>query len=159
MTSVWICVVLFVHLTNKVWQQFGAVEIDQVIFIMLGTWTYTSLTYLRSSAVFSQHRLWLCLAILELAIIILLLILCGYACPDTFRTTLWREGGTHGWNSDPDLRIYFYANHQRPPTIPYIWSMRWAIHIVFQLKELSSSLASFPALLTCRCLLTELARP
>ncbi|KAJ1322859.1 hypothetical protein MN608_11707 [Microdochium nivale] len=40
------------------------------------------------------------------------------------RAELWRAGGKNGWNSDPSLRIYFYANHQEPPEIPLIWSQR-----------------------------------
>ncbi|KAH7024935.1 uncharacterized protein B0I36DRAFT_249788 [Microdochium trichocladiopsis] len=40
------------------------------------------------------------------------------------RTKLWQTGGDNGWNSDPSLRIYFYANHEEPPEIPLIWSQR-----------------------------------
>jgi len=39
-----------------------------------------------------------------------------------YRDLLWEAGGTQGWNSDPSLRTYFYANHQEPPEIPTIWS-------------------------------------
>ena len=46
------------------------------------------------------------------------------AYPAQYRTRLWEIGGEHGWNSDPSLRIYFYANYQEPPEIPLIWSQR-----------------------------------
>lgn len=46
------------------------------------------------------------------------------AYPDQYRTRLWLIGGEHGWNSDPSLRIYFYANYQNPPEIPLLWSQR-----------------------------------
>ncbi|KAK0753780.1 hypothetical protein B0T18DRAFT_313879 [Schizothecium vesticola] len=38
------------------------------------------------------------------------------------RTALWTIGGQQGWNSNPRLRIYFYANHQEPPEIPFLWT-------------------------------------
>ncbi|KXJ85745.1 hypothetical protein Micbo1qcDRAFT_127414 [Microdochium bolleyi] len=40
------------------------------------------------------------------------------------RAQLWQAGGERGWNSDPSMRIYFYANHEEPPAIPLIWSQR-----------------------------------
>lgn len=40
------------------------------------------------------------------------------------RNTLWRIGGEMGWNSNPRLRIYFYANHRQPPEIPVVWAQR-----------------------------------
>lgn len=52
--------------------------------------------------------------------ITLFLFCCGY--PDEFRTVLWEAGGENGWNSNPRLRIYDYANHREPPAIPLIWS-------------------------------------
>ncbi|PWI76804.1 hypothetical protein PCL_03998 [Purpureocillium lilacinum] len=55
-----------------------------------------------------------------------LLTLFGFAYPNRFRTRLWEEGGAHKWNSDPRLRIYFYANHREPPEVPLIWSQRYA---------------------------------
>jgi len=46
----------------------------------------------------------------------------GYASPDAFRTALWQDGGTNGFNSNPADRIYYYANHKTPPDIPFVWS-------------------------------------
>lgn len=45
---------------------------------------------------------------------------------DDLRTTLWEIGGDEGWNSNPRLRIYYYANHREPPEVPLIWSQRYA---------------------------------
>jgi hypothetical protein len=57
-----------------------------------------------------------------LTVVTLSLLIFGY--PDTARITLWEEGGIMGYNSNPKLRVYFYANHQEPPGIPFIWSQR-----------------------------------
>ncbi|KAH7113803.1 hypothetical protein B0J11DRAFT_619242, partial [Dendryphion nanum] len=53
------------------------------------------------------------------AIVLLVLFACAY--PDRFRTLLWRAGGAKGWNSDPHMRVYYYANYREPPPIPTIW--------------------------------------
>ena len=79
---------------------------------------------LQKSVSFFRTQIRRYLFITELALLGLLLVLCGYAYPDRIRTALWTEGGTQGWNSDPTLRIYFYANYQTPPSIPYIWSWK-----------------------------------
>ncbi|KAF2464547.1 uncharacterized protein BDR25DRAFT_241964, partial [Lindgomyces ingoldianus] len=50
-----------------------------------------------------------------------LLTLFASAYPDRFRTALWQDGGTRGLNSNPKLRVYFYANYREPPPIPLIW--------------------------------------
>lgn len=55
------------------------------------------------------------------------LVLFILAYPDRFRTKLWENGGARGWNSDPKLRIYFYANHKEPPEVPLIWTQRYII--------------------------------
>ncbi len=47
-----------------------------------------------------------------------------YGYPDAARNALWEEGGRNGFNSDPRLRIYFYANYKEPPVIPFIWSQK-----------------------------------
>jgi len=47
------------------------------------------------------------------------------AYPDKYRTALWQYGGTNGWNSDPSLRVYYYANYKEAPEIPLIWSQRY----------------------------------
>lgn len=46
------------------------------------------------------------------------------AYPDRYRSRLWSFGGEKGWNSDPAMRIYFYANYEEPPEIPLIWSQK-----------------------------------
>ncbi|KAF9690867.1 hypothetical protein EKO04_010955 [Ascochyta lentis] len=53
-----------------------------------------------------------------------LLALFASAYPDRFRTTLWRDGGSKGWNSDPSYRVYLYANYQEMPPMPLIWDER-----------------------------------
>jgi hypothetical protein len=72
--------------------------------------------------------------IVEFIITCTTLFLFLYGYPDTTRRCLWAEGGVHHLNSDPRLRIYFYANHLEPPTIPYIWSQTLVlenIHLVW----------------------------
>ncbi|KAF7534062.1 hypothetical protein G7Z17_g13425 [Cylindrodendrum hubeiense] len=69
-------------------------------------------------------KLYLVLLGLELAIATVAVVLFGLAYPDRFRSKLWGNGGVEGWNSNPNLRIYFYANHIEPPEIPLIWSQR-----------------------------------
>ncbi|KAI1205203.1 uncharacterized protein F4807DRAFT_443856 [Annulohypoxylon truncatum] len=58
----------------------------------------------------------------SLAITTMSLLCCAY--PERFRKTLWEIGGENGWNSNPRLRIYFYANYQQPPEIPLVWTQR-----------------------------------
>ncbi|KZM24850.1 hypothetical protein ST47_g4026 [Ascochyta rabiei] len=53
-----------------------------------------------------------------------LLALFASAYPDRFRTMLWRDGGSKGWNSDPSYRTYLYANYQAMPPMPLIWDER-----------------------------------
>lgn len=60
----------------------------------------------------------------ELLLSILAFVLFCSAYPDQYRTRLWSIGGERGWNSNPHLRIYFYANYEDPPEIPLIWSQR-----------------------------------
>ncbi|KAK7414800.1 hypothetical protein QQX98_006402 [Neonectria punicea] len=69
-------------------------------------------------------KLSLALLGLELAITATAVVLFGLAYPDRFRSRLWGNGGVEGWNSNPNERIYFYANHREPPEIPLIWSQR-----------------------------------
>ena len=56
----------------------------------------------------------------------------GY--PDLTRMALWKEGGIKHFNSNPALRIYFYANHKEPPPIPYIWSRVQVLSITLFLE-------------------------
>ncbi|RSL68395.1 hypothetical protein CEP54_002822 [Fusarium duplospermum] len=66
----------------------------------------------------------LSLLLVEMFIALTVVILFGLAYPDRFRSRLWENGGEEGWNSNPNKRIYFYANHQEPPEVPYIWQKR-----------------------------------
>ncbi|KAH8847073.1 hypothetical protein MCOR07_009174 [Pyricularia oryzae] len=59
---------------------------------------------------------------LELLFSLVVLVVTCKAYPDKYRTLLWSIGGKRGWNSNPDLRIYFYANHGEPPEVPLIWT-------------------------------------
>ena len=65
------------------------------------------------------------LLILEALLCYTLLVLFALAYPDQYRTKLWENGGEMGWNSNPKLRIYFYANHKEPPEIRLIWTQRF----------------------------------
>jgi hypothetical protein len=40
-------------------------------------------------------------------------------------TALWLTGGAKGWNSDPSLRVYDYANYREPPPVVLIWDPRY----------------------------------
>jgi hypothetical protein len=62
--------------------------------------------------------------ILELGLATALLMLFARAYIDDHRTLLWEAGGVQGWNSDPALRVYFYANYREMPPIPAIWDER-----------------------------------
>ncbi|KAL8871608.1 MAG: hypothetical protein Q9174_002598 [Haloplaca sp. 1 TL-2023] len=58
---------------------------------------------------------------IELLIEIAALALYGIAQPDLYRTRLWQEGSVHGWNSNPNVIIYAYANY-KPISTPLPWS-------------------------------------
>jgi hypothetical protein len=60
----------------------------------------------------------------ELLLSVALLTLFLSAYPDRYRTALWRDGGSKGWNSDPTYRIYLYANYQNMPPMPLVWDER-----------------------------------
>ncbi|CAI6341381.1 unnamed protein product [Periconia digitata] len=67
-------------------------------------------------------RLILLLAtILELALAVVLVVLFTCAHKYDYNMVLWTAGGARGWNSDPALRVYDYANYRQPPPIPAIW--------------------------------------
>lgn len=72
-----------------------------------------------------KGRVYFMLIEAQLIITIICLFLVGY--PAATRKALWEEGGEHGFNSDPKMRIYFYANYVQPPEIPYIWSRRYVV--------------------------------
>ena len=69
----------------------------------------------------SRKAFW-CLLLAELAGTVPLLVLFGIAQPDMYRTTLWRIGHAHGFNSNPLMILYAYANHRPLPTVPFVWS-------------------------------------
>ncbi|KAH6651160.1 hypothetical protein F5144DRAFT_77205 [Chaetomium tenue] len=58
----------------------------------------------------------------ELAGVITLLVLFGVQQPDAFRTLFWRIGYENKLNSNPNMILYAYANYQKIPTIPFVWS-------------------------------------
>ncbi|KAM5354413.1 hypothetical protein ACJ41O_001062 [Fusarium nematophilum] len=66
----------------------------------------------------------LALILVEFAIAGTAVLLFGLAYPDRFRTRLWANGGEEGWNSNPNQRIYYYANHREPPEVPLLWTQR-----------------------------------
>lgn len=55
---------------------------------------------------------------IEFPFTIACLALYGIADPNTYRTALWTEGASHGWNSNPIEILYSYANYKpiQPPT-------------------------------------------
>ncbi|KAJ4993700.1 hypothetical protein SVAN01_00754 [Stagonosporopsis vannaccii] len=53
-----------------------------------------------------------------------LLALFAWAYPDRYRSALWHEGGSRGWNSDPSYRTYLWANYKEVPPMPVIWDER-----------------------------------
>lgn len=63
---------------------------------------------------------WLMLA--ELLGLVPILVLFGIAQPDMYRTTMWKIGNVNGWNSNPSMILYAYANHVPLPNIPFVWS-------------------------------------
>ncbi|KAF4964699.1 hypothetical protein FSARC_7406 [Fusarium sarcochroum] len=64
------------------------------------------------------------LILLEMAISTTAVVLFSLEYPASFRSRLWENGGEEGWNSNPNQRIYFYANHREPPEVPLLWSQR-----------------------------------
>lgn len=66
----------------------------------------------------------LSLLLVEFTIALTAVILFGLAFPNRFRWRLWENGGEEGWNSNPNQRIYFYANHREPYEVPYLWQQR-----------------------------------
>lgn len=58
----------------------------------------------------------------ELAGLVPILIIFGLAQPDLYRTALWKIGFENKLNSNPNMAIYAYANHETPPTIAFIWT-------------------------------------
>lgn len=65
---------------------------------------------------------YLYLMVPELGLIVALLVLFGLSQPDTYRTTMWEIGYENGFNSNPNMILYAYANHVPLPHIPFVWS-------------------------------------
>lgn len=61
------------------------------------------------------------LFILEFPLTIAMLTLFGIADPDTYRDKLWQDGADNGFNSDPSVVLYAYANYQ-PISTPFPWN-------------------------------------
>lgn len=61
---------------------------------------------------------------IELVVVVIALSVFAYGYTNNLRTALWTTGGEQGWNSNPRLRIYFFANHREPPAVPFIWTER-----------------------------------
>ncbi|KAF4336841.1 hypothetical protein FBEOM_9300 [Fusarium beomiforme] len=70
------------------------------------------------------HKTPYVLILIEMAVSTTAVILFSLMYPVDFRSRLWENGGEQGWNSNPNKRIYYYANHQEPPEVPLIWSQR-----------------------------------
>lgn len=58
---------------------------------------------------------------LEFLLTVGALTLFGIADPNTYRTKLWQNGADQGFNSDPSIVLYSYANY-RPIDTPIVWS-------------------------------------
>jgi len=86
----------------------------------------------------------------EAALVGINLFLFSYGYPETVRNSLWEEGGLKLFNSNPRLRIYFYANHLEPPEIPYIWSQKLVILPIQQDKQSDRVLGSPTSILLLR---------
>ncbi|CRL31130.1 unnamed protein product [Penicillium camemberti] len=75
----------------------------------------------------------------ELSIQLAVFALFASAYPDGYRSLLWLTGGVQGWNSNPEERIYFYANHKTPPEIPWIWTQRFGVQLdIFKKRQANS---------------------
>ncbi|TDZ33839.1 hypothetical protein C8035_v009227 [Colletotrichum spinosum] len=74
------------------------------------------------------HRKWLlrpymwAIFPLELIGLVPLLVLFGIAQPDLYRTKLWEVGHAYGFNSNPKMILYAYANYEPLPKIPFVWT-------------------------------------
>lgn len=58
----------------------------------------------------------------ELAGIVPLLVLFGLSQPDAYRTLFWRIGFENHLNSNPNMILYAYANHQPLPKVAFVWT-------------------------------------
>ena len=77
---------------------------------------------------FLLHRKWRVrkpmywLMVAELAGLVPILVLFGIQQPDLYRTKFWQIGYNEGFNSNPNMILYAYANHRPLPKIPLVWS-------------------------------------
>ncbi|KAL5606048.1 hypothetical protein BROUX41_006178 [Berkeleyomyces rouxiae] len=62
------------------------------------------------------------LMLAELAGLVPILIIFGISQPNWYRTQFWRIGFENGWNSNPNMILYAYANYESRPSIPFVWS-------------------------------------
>jgi hypothetical protein len=62
------------------------------------------------------------LFVVELLGTVAVLALFGIADPNLYRTKLWQIGFDNGFNSNPKMVLYAYANHRPIPKIPFVWS-------------------------------------
>ncbi len=60
--------------------------------------------------------------IFELVGLVPMLVLFGISQPDLYRTKMWQVGFDNGFNSNPNMILYAYANHRALPTVPFVWS-------------------------------------
>jgi hypothetical protein len=61
------------------------------------------------------------LIIFEFPFTVANLALFGIASPNLYRAILWNEGGRRGFNSEPSVIVYAYANY-KPVDVPLVWS-------------------------------------
>ncbi|QPC71459.1 hypothetical protein HYE68_002211 [Fusarium pseudograminearum] len=93
------------------------------------------------------------LILAEMVVAITAVILFCLEYPVDFRSRLWENGGELGYNSNPNKRIYYYANHLEPPEVPFIWSQSLAASnlaiamlglVVFVARTIMSRLRCLP---------------
>lgn len=61
------------------------------------------------------------LVVIEFFLTVAILALTGIAAPNLYRTKLWQDGASNGFNSSPSAGLYAAANY-RPYTTPKVWS-------------------------------------
>lgn len=62
------------------------------------------------------------LMLLELAGLVVCLVIFGISQNDLYRTKLWKIGFENKLNSNPNIVLYAYANHEPMPQIALVWS-------------------------------------
>ncbi|KAI9682359.1 MAG: hypothetical protein M1817_000413 [Caeruleum heppii] len=74
------------------------------------------------SKTWKTPRVLLGLFIVEFCSTVAALALFGIAAPDLYRTRLWKDGALNGFNSNPNVIVYAYANYRPVPKVPMVWS-------------------------------------